>query len=262
VSIQASSALQNGVADRREVAPSRAAFALPSAALHEFYAASDADAPAQASLALILAGTGEKPSALWIRQKMLDAEFGAPNPIGIAELGLDPGGITLVRVADMVSALQAALEGARSPVLGSAVVEIWGEHSSLDLTASRRLALAAKASGVRLLMLRVAARPRPSAAETRWQVRSAPSTALPANAPGYPAFEVTLLRSRTGREGQHFCLEWNRETRTLALADARGNSGIAHPTRKVGGAPLPGAVVPLPADRAGDPWTEERRRSA
>jgi protein ImuA len=237
-------------------------FALTPAALHEFYAAADADAPAQACLVLAMAGMGEGKSALWVRQAFLDREFGAPNPVGIVELGLDPGRITLVSAADAPAALQAGLEGARCAALGAVVVELWGEPAALDLTASRRLALAARASGVRVLMPRVAARPRPSAAETRWEVRAALSRALPANAPGPPAFDITLLRSRIGLEGRHHHLEWDRDARTfVAYAPAAGHPAAASATRKAGDAPLSGAVVSLPRDRAGEPRPQPLRRT-
>ena len=54
----------------------------------------------------------------------------------------------------------------------------------------------------------------PSAAHSRWQVAAAAS-APPigaASAPGRPAFALTLLRQRGGRDGLHLYLEWNRDT--------------------------------------------------
>ncbi|WP_204272997.1 hypothetical protein, partial [Enterobacter hormaechei] len=59
--------------------------------------------------------------------------------------------------------------------LGAVVLEVWGEARQLDLVASRKLTLAAQASGVTALMLRIAATPIPSTAETRWIVRAAHS---------------------------------------------------------------------------------------
>src|SRR3546814_11674827 len=85
--------------------------------------------------------------------------------------------------------------------------------SELDLTASRRLALAAEKSGTTLLLLRTGADPVPSAAQTRWSVASAPSRAFAANAPGTPTFDITLLRQRSGPSGTSWRLEWNRYQR-------------------------------------------------
>ncbi len=98
-----------------------------------------------------------------------------------------------------------------------------GRMPELDLTASRRLLLAAKQSGVSLLLLRVDAMPMASAAETRWQVTAAPSRALAANAPGAPCFDVKLLRCRSRPAGQSWRLEWDRDRklfRDAALPDA------------------------------------------
>eukprot|EP01035_Chromulina_nebulosa_P064639 gene64639-88434_t len=58
-----------------------------------------------------------------------------------------------------------------------------------------------------MLLLRVAASPAASAAATRWLVQAAPSRPLAANAPGPPAFTVTLLRHRGGAAGNTWHLE-------------------------------------------------------
>src|SRR3546814_8123632 len=55
------------------------------------------------------------------------------------------------------------------------------------------------------------AEPMPSAADTRWQVRAAPSQALEANAPGHAALEIELLRRRAGPAGMRWRVEWNRD---------------------------------------------------
>eukprot|EP01037_Dinobryon_pediforme_P027134 gene27134-29923_t len=149
---------------------------LARAALHELYAAQEADAAGVTGVALAFARLA-KPQApiLWVRQGFLDREAGVPYPPGLAEFGLDPAMLTLVRAQDAQGVLQAGLEGARCAALGAVMIELWGEAKALDLTASRRLALAAKASGTPALMVRIAATPAASAAETRWLVRAAPS---------------------------------------------------------------------------------------
>ena len=187
-------------------------YGLARAALHEFYAATETDAPGMTGVALALArmATDARP-ILWVRQEFLDREVGAPYPPGLAEFGLDPSRLTLVRARDAQAALQAGLEGARCASLGAAMIELWGEAKALDLTAGRRLALAAKASGTPVLLMRAAASPQPSVAETRWLVRSASSRALMADTPGYPAFSLTLLRHRGGFASGEWHLEWNRD---------------------------------------------------
>ena len=78
------------------------------------------------------------------------------------------------RPPDAKALLEGAADAARCPGLGALIVECWGKCPALDLTASRRLALAAEQSGVTLLLLRLEAEPVPSAADTRWAVSAAP----------------------------------------------------------------------------------------
>ncbi len=59
----------------------------------------------------------------------------------------------------MLGILRAGAEAARCPAVGAVLMEPWGEARPLDLTASRRLTLAADQSGVTVFLLR--ARPRP-----------------------------------------------------------------------------------------------------
>ena len=223
------------------------------AALHELYAdrASTATAVAGCGLGFV-SGDGTRP-VLWVRQHLAELEAGAPYAPGLGEYGLDPGRTILVRARDGTAALQAGLEGARTAGLGAVLIELWGAARAYDLTASRRLALAARASGATVLLLRVAATPQPSAAETRWRIQSAPSAALAARAPGAPAFHLTLLRARSRQEGLSYRLEWNRDECRFAILEPDSWAGHGTPTRHNGDAALSGAVVALPADRPAAP---------
>jgi protein ImuA len=196
---------------------------LERAALHEVYAAGTADLAAATGFALGLAlraaqgeaGDDAARPILWVRQDFVDAETGRLHAPGLNELGLDPGRLLLVRARDALGVLRAGAEGARCPALGAVLIEPWGEPRAFDLTASRRLALAAEGSGVATLLLRVAAAEAPSAARTRWQVVPLASRALEANAPGAPAFGLRLLRHRGGVRGaaaeREWRVEWNRD---------------------------------------------------
>lgn len=231
-------------------------FVFPSEGLHEFYAAIHMDAACLSGCALMLGQAVRPAPYLWIRHGDGDREAGSPCPAGLRELNTDPAQAILVLSRDPASALQAALEGARTPHLAAVIVELWGAAPAYNLTASRRLAVAAKASGVLVLMMRVAAAPTPSAAETRWRVRAAPSRALAANAPGNPAFEITLLRARNRQEGLCYCVEWDRDARKLFSRFFPGiGDALIQP------APLSGAVVPVSFDRPGAPPDELRRQA-
>ena len=219
------------------------------AALHEVYAATQADAPAATGFALALACRvkGTQP-LVWVRQDYSDLEAGFPNPWGLVEFGLDPSAVIRVRAQDARDALQAGLDATRLAARGVALIELWGAARALDLTASRRLALAARSSGVTVLLVQSAAAPQPSAAETRWRVSAALSRALPANAPGNPAFTVSLLRHRSGAAGQEWHVEWNRdagrfEDGTLARASTHHTGSIPLLSR---------GVAPVSSSRAGE----------
>jgi protein ImuA len=223
---------------------------LARAALHEIYAAATRDLAAATGFAVGLAirAAGLRP-ILWVRQDFVDAETGRLHAPGLTELGLDPARILLVRARDAEGVLRAGAEAARCSGLGAVLIEPWGEPRLLDLTASRRLALATETSGVTTLLLRVAASQAPSAARTRWLARPLLSRGLAANAPGDPAFSVRLLRHRGGLDEREWRVEWNRDRQSF---EERG----------LDAAPLSRPLAPLPADRPaalGEPDSGFRR---
>src|ERR1700716_4002560 len=119
-------------------------------------------------------------------------------------VGVVPG-----RAADAETALRATADALACDALGAVVLEVWGEARQLDLVASRKLTLTAQASGVTALLLRVAAEPAPSTAETRWMVRAAHSPPGPsASAWGAPVFDAQLVRNRHAPVVR-WIMEWN-----------------------------------------------------
>ncbi|MEO1198283.1 MAG: hypothetical protein AAFX39_03465 [Pseudomonadota bacterium] len=204
-------------------------------ALHEAISERAAGAPALAGIALGVLQrlkTQQDRSAVWIRQRAIETETGALYPHGIIPLGFDPGDLIVVRAQSVTDALSAGLDAVRCASLSAVVLETWGTPKALDLTATRRLALAAERSGVTPILLRVGADPQPSVAHTRWQVVSAPSRPLPANAPGRPAFDLTLLRNRAGAFGQHWRVEWDHETRQFQSIPPLSRGVVSVPVRR------------------------------
>ena len=179
--------------------------------LHEFHADEPADTAAALGFALLVArlrhGLDQRP-LIWARQ---DNASGVPYGPGLVELGIDPDTVTLLMLKDGKALLRAGLDCVRDGAAAAVLLELHGRQPLLDLTATRRLALAGAASATMVLLARSAAPPAPSAAHTRWQVAAAPSRPLLADAPGHPAFALTLLRQRGGREGLNLTLEWNRD---------------------------------------------------
>jgi protein ImuA len=178
---------------------------------------------------------------LWLGEEAAWRGAGALCPAGLAAIGLDPARLIVGVLPDAVAVLRAAVDGLRCPALGGVVIALAGDPRALDLTASRRLALAAEADGVTAILLRLGGQAAPNAAQTRWRVAAAPSLPRAANAPGDPAWEVELLRQRGRPDGGRWRVEWDSE---------QGRLCDRHET---GGAALPGAVAALPVDRPARP---------
>lgn len=219
---------------------------------HEFFAATEEEGAA-AGLGLILArlAAGDAP-LLWLRTVAAGRAGGMPYGPGLAALGVDPERLVIGVMADDAMLLRAAVDALRCPALGALVVELRGRAPLLDLTASRRLALAAEASGVTAFLLRLGGDPAPSAADTRWRVAAAPSLPLPGNGPGMSAFDLSLLRRRAGRDGLNWRLVW--DNGRGMFEESGGGRDERHDLGQNGRGrdrqpPLSGAVVSVPADR-------------
>ncbi len=181
--------------------------------LHEVFAAAPEDAASAGAFALMLAlrcGDGAKP-ILWIRDDRVVRRCGHIHGPGLAEMGADPDRFILISAPDELATLRAGADSVKCGGVGAVVIEPYGKAKALDLTATRRLALAAGVSGVLTLLLRVDAEPVASAAQTRWRVAAAQSQELAANAPGMTALDISLLRHRSGIAGFEARLEWNRD---------------------------------------------------
>ncbi len=189
-------------------------------AMHEVFAESGRQGTAATGFVAGLAGRiaatkGPHRPLVWIRQDFTEIESGAVSMSGLSELGLDPRLLVTVRAADVDSALRTAADALACDAVGVVVLEVWGEARQLDLVASRKLTLAAQASGVTGLLLRMAAEPQPSTAETRWIVRAAhsppaaisSSSASPCSAWGAPLLDAQLVRNRHGPVGR-WIMEW------------------------------------------------------
>ena len=198
-----------------------ASFTLSRGGVHEVYA-SAVHGPAADGFGLGMALRVSDPPLIWIRGTRDRHENGDLYGAGLNEWGLAPDDLLLVRVADARSLLAAGEEALRSGVAGAVVMSGWGEAQAFTLTASRRLALAAAEGRGTAVLVRAGAEPQPSAAETRWSVRAAPSRALEARAPGRPAFKVSLLRGRAGLAPGEWIMEWDRESRSFVEPEASG----------------------------------------
>jgi protein ImuA len=216
-------------------------------ALHEVYAAEAGDSAAASGFA---AGLAHRLRAdrtiLWIRQEFSALEHGEINGSGLLELGMDPARLILLRVDHAKDVLKAAGDALTCTGLGAVVLEIYGEHKALDLTATRRLMFATQRDGVSAILLRLGAKADASAAETRWIVRSAPSPANGEDDFGFPRFDATLARNRHGATGR-WIMEWN------------GNDGSFHEPAEN---PFDVAAPPADGPLAAEEWRREDWRRA
>lgn len=196
--------------------------------LHEIYAGNVEDIASSAGFAAMLGLCGLQPgkSLLWLRTLEAIRKGGRFHPAGFAELGGNPSALLMAVAPDDKALLRSAVDALHCDGFGVVVIECWRSPAILDLTASRRLTLAADRSGLTAILLRLDAHKQPSTASTRWAVRSAPSIPLEANAPGYPTFDLTLLKRRSGPFGKSWRVEWNRDkTRFCQPADQAVSSG-------------------------------------
>lgn len=172
-------------------------------ALHEVFAR---DASASGFTACAAQRVSGRKKMLWIVQDFCATEHGALAPTGFAELGLAASPLLLLRAANAEDALRAGVDALSCSGLGAVILEIVGNPKVLDLVASRRLVLAAQQKNVTAFLLRHGATSEPSAAQTRWEIRSHRSNA--SDDWGMPRFEAALVRNRQGETG-HWVMEWN-----------------------------------------------------
>ena len=165
---------------------------LASGALHEMCGSPELadDASATIFLAGILARS-YGPVIWYLRWRDLFAP-------GLHLAGLHPDRVIHVEAGSDANVLLAMEEALRHAGLAGVVGEI-GRYST---TASKRLQLAAEASGVPAFVFRRASRPdaavEGTAAVTRWRVTAAPSEELGIPSLGRPRWRVELERARGG----------------------------------------------------------------
>ena len=199
---------------------------LKAGALHEVTADDYRDMGAAtgflAALAVRLAEGGFSP-VLWCGVAQPPFDIGALYGPGLASFGLDPARLVLVHPASATDCLWAMEETLRSGAFAVVVGEIDGRVSALDLTATRRLQLAAEEKGVPALLFTGHEGGAASAAATRWRVSALPSSLIPdtdkfgglIEAPGW---RMALTRSRGGVPGA-WNVTWHARDRRFMLAD-------------------------------------------
>lgn len=160
---------------------------------------------------------------LWVQDRLSRSQSGGPCLAGLD--GLSVLRVEANRPADVLWSME---EGLRTASLAGVLGEIWGDPAVLDFTATKRLSMRAQASGVPVWMMRRGCAPSLSAARNRWRVASLPSS-LPlhdAKAPGAPAWQVELFRSRELPTGR-WVARYDRTTHRLYFSSPSGDGAVA-----------------------------------
>jgi protein ImuA len=214
---------------------------LPRGALHEFSPAAPMHLAAATGLAMALTARvcGAKGQTLWIVTEFALMEGGGPYGPGLDLFGLPSARLLVLRVPRAVDALWAMEEALRCRALTSVIAELADDTPADDLTATRRLMLAAREGNCPGFVLRYRATDAPSAAATRWQVAAAPSQPDAYGGLGRARFELSLRKNRRGPCGR-WTIEWDHHERifqpeiSIAVAPAALDRSDRAPPARAG----------------------------
>jgi protein ImuA len=186
-------------------------------ALHEIGPATPHDGGAATGFAVALAVLALRRGGqtIWIRPDFAAAEAGELYGPGLALMGLPLARLVILKVPRPRDALWAMEEALQCRAAGAIVTELTGDDA--DLTATRRLALAAGAGGGLGLLLRHQPHREPNAAMTRWEVASSSGERDGFGGLSRPTFVVSLVKNRHGPTGQ-WRLSWDHHERVFVPA--------------------------------------------
>lgn len=168
------------------------------------------------SLALGTRAACRKRTTLLILPDFAVRKGGAPYGAGIDLFGISPRQLLILRVPHEIDVLFAMEEALKCRALSGVIAEITDSHLA-DLTATRRLSLAAREGGGIGILLRHHASAHPSAAATRWTIAAASGPRDAFGGIGESAFLLSLTKNRRGSCGR-WTLTWNHHDETFAGA--------------------------------------------
>jgi len=210
-------------------------------ALHEIAPSGPLHMGAAAGFALALAGLAQqgRRQMLWIQQDFAALEGGEIYAPGLALYGLAVEQFLLLRVAKPMEALWAMEEALSSQAFASLVMEL-ASGSDADLTATRRLQLAAREGDTLALLLRQQKSGQASAATTRWEISALPGLPDELGGLGKPRFGLNLTRNRRGPCGS-WAVTWDRQ-KGCFFSDALSLTLVSTPSNRSDAAPARRAV--------------------
>lgn len=190
---------------------------LAPAALHEVTPAAMNDLGSAAGFTLALAARAQRPgkSVIWIQTDFASFEAGNIYGLGCDLAGLAARNLLIVKAPRPSDALWAMEEALKCRALSCVVAELPNDATVADLTATRRLTLAAREGGAFGFLLRHRTSPLTSSAETRWQVSAARGEGDAFGGLGRAAFALSLHKNRRGPTG-HWTIAWDHHERVFS----------------------------------------------
>ncbi|MFZ5691776.1 MAG: ImuA family protein [Pseudomonadota bacterium] len=189
-------------------------------ALHEISPAAPVHRGAATGFALALAALAGKSTGretLFIQTDFTRLEAGVPYGLGFDLFGLPSRRLLILRTRRPIDALFAMEEALKCAALASVIAEL--PDDTADLTATRRLSLAARTHNGLGLFLRQRSTSMPSAAMTRWEVAAAAGERDAYGGLGSTAFELSLMKNRRGSCGR-FRVAWSHHECAFVEADS------------------------------------------
>ena len=182
---------------------------LARAAMHEVFCEGRQGAAATGFVTGLAGRVTARKPLLWVRQDFSDIETGALSMSGLAEIGLDPRRMVMVRAADVESALRTSADALACDALGAVVLEALGRDQAVR---SRGEPQADTGRAVFRRHRPAAADGRATFALDRGDAMDAARGAFAAGhrcgaAWGAPRFDAELLRNRHGPCGR-WIMEW------------------------------------------------------
>jgi protein ImuA len=195
--------------------------------LHEFAPAAPIHLGAATGFAAALAAraAGPRGEMLWIATDFAAREAGGPYGPGLDLYGLPAARLVVLHVPRAVDALWAMEEALQCRALSAVITEL-PEDAAADLTATRRLALAARAGHGLGLLLRHRASFAPSAAATRWEIAAAGSRPDAFGGLGAAGFDLSLVKNRRGPSGR-WIITWDHHAHAFHPAVSVGVAAAA-----------------------------------
>jgi protein ImuA len=182
---------------------------LAPASLHEVAGASWRDIGAAIGFTLALAARApERRETLWVQTDFADVDSGAIYGPGCELFGLQLNALFIMKVAKASDALWAMEEALKCRALSSVICELPDDGALADLTATRRLTLAAREGGGFGFLLRHRPSPLTSSAETRWEISAARSVPDRFGGLGHTTFAASLVKNRRGPTAQ-WTIAWD-----------------------------------------------------